>query len=32
LEIEIGKKEFDVIIVNDDIVRAAGELATILGR
>ncbi len=31
-EIEIGKKEFDVIIVNDDIVRAAGELATTLGR
>lgn len=31
-EIEIGNKEFDVIIVNDDIVQAAGELATILGR
>ena len=31
-EIEIGNKEFDVIIVNDDIARAAGELATILGR
>ena len=32
LEIEIGKKEFDVIIVNDDIERAAADLATILGR
>ena len=31
-EIEVGEKEFDVIIVNDDISRAAGELAKALGR
>lgn len=31
-EIEMGNKEFDVVIVNDDIDRAAGELAGVLGR
>jgi len=31
-EMVIGEKEFDVIIVNDDISRAAGELAKALGR
>lgn len=31
-EMEVGRKEFDVIIVNDDRVRAAGELARALGR
>ena len=31
-EMDTGTKEFDVIIVNDDIDRAAGELARALGR
>jgi guanylate kinase len=31
-EMVIGEREFDVIIVNDDIERAAGELAKALGR
>jgi guanylate kinase len=31
-EMVIGEKEFDVIIVNDDVGRAAGELAKALGR
>ncbi len=31
-EMVVGEKEFDVIIVNDDISRAASELAKALGR
>jgi guanylate kinase len=31
-EIEVGKREFDEIIVNDDVRRAAGELARIMER
>ena len=31
-EIEVGTREFDEIIVNDDVSRAARELARILGR
>lgn len=31
-EIEVGKREFDEIIVNDDVSKAAGELARIMGR
>lgn len=29
-EVEVGRKEFDVIIVNDDVDRAAGELERLL--
>jgi len=31
-EIEMGEKEFEIVIVNDDIDRAVGELAMVLGR
>ncbi len=31
-EMEMGEKEFEIVIVNDDIDKAAGELAMILGR
>ncbi len=31
-EIEVGKRDFDKVIVNDDVRRAAGELARELGR
>lgn len=31
-EIEVGKKEFDLIIVNDEVERASAELMRTLGR